>query len=600
MQSEESARRLIDLGADPDARRWSPAASSSIRSSCPAPTSHRRPRANRVLRFFRVPPDRPVIIAGSTLRGEEAAVLDAFTRISATMTNALLDHRGRASPSASTRSSAWRADAGLATCRAAPSCAIDAEPRADVVVLDTIGELAQLYQVATASSSAAASSTPAATTSSSRRSSASQSSLVRTCRTSPRSREAFLEQRRRRSRCGRRASWRTALRRPAGRSRCGARGLGAAARALVEANRGAKDQDARRRSPSCCRPTCRAPWCGRSGGPLTADSSRLRGDRPARAASDTPRGPTVRRRLRRPVISVGNLAVGGSGKTPTVATIARLLLEMGERPAILSRGYARRDRADGVVVVRDGPTTSAPTSIAPATSRSCWRAQLPGASVLAAADRYLAGCLAERQFGCDGARAGRRVPAPAAGARRRPRPGRARRLARPATLPSGRLREPLDTLAAADAVIAVDDDVEIAASSDELPVFRAPTDAGAPGRDRGRAGARVCRDRDAASGSSRGWPASGWTSGARCRSGITIRYCAADVARIFREARAGGSRGGADDREGLRAAAAFPAVPLPAGFVPLTMEPIDFPIQALAGRLAVGGPRRRPRSPYER
>ena len=42
------------------------------------------------------------------------------------------------------------------------------------------------------------------------------------------------------------------------------------------------------------------------------------------------------------VVSVGNIAFGGRAKTPTVAQIARLLLEMGERPAILSRGYGRR------------------------------------------------------------------------------------------------------------------------------------------------------------------------------------------------------------------------------------------------------------------
>ena len=50
--------------------------------------------------------------------------------------------------------------------------------------------------------------------------------------------------------------------------------------------------------------------------------------------------PDLRRRLRRPVISVGNLAVGGRGKTPTVACLRAELLAMGERPAILSRGYA--------------------------------------------------------------------------------------------------------------------------------------------------------------------------------------------------------------------------------------------------------------------
>ena len=42
-----------------------------------------------------------------------------------------------------------------------------------------------------------------------------------------------------------------------------------------------------------------------------------------------------------PTICVGNLAVGGTGKTPMVAYIVQLLLDHGYRPAILSRGYKR-------------------------------------------------------------------------------------------------------------------------------------------------------------------------------------------------------------------------------------------------------------------
>lgn len=44
-------------------------------------------------------------------------------------------------------------------------------------------------------------------------------------------------------------------------------------------------------------------------------------------------------RLEQPVISVGNLSVGGTGKSPLVAYLCRLLLEMGYAPAVLSRGY---------------------------------------------------------------------------------------------------------------------------------------------------------------------------------------------------------------------------------------------------------------------
>jgi tetraacyldisaccharide 4'-kinase len=50
-------------------------------------------------------------------------------------------------------------------------------------------------------------------------------------------------------------------------------------------------------------------------------------------------------RLPVPVVSVGNLAFGGTGKTPMVAWVARRLLEAGRRPAVLSRGYAARGGA---------------------------------------------------------------------------------------------------------------------------------------------------------------------------------------------------------------------------------------------------------------
>ncbi|MDY0079866.1 MAG: tetraacyldisaccharide 4'-kinase [Ignavibacteriaceae bacterium] len=50
------------------------------------------------------------------------------------------------------------------------------------------------------------------------------------------------------------------------------------------------------------------------------------------------------KRVSVPIISVGNLTVGGSGKTPLTIYIAELLKSKGYRPAILSRGYGRKSK----------------------------------------------------------------------------------------------------------------------------------------------------------------------------------------------------------------------------------------------------------------
>jgi tetraacyldisaccharide 4'-kinase len=110
------------------------------------------------------------------------------------------------------------------------------------------------------------------------------------------------------------------------------------------------------------------------------------------------RDPSRSRRLLRPVISVGNLRVGGSSKTPIVAYIARMLLDAGERPAILSRGYARRIALDGVTIVSDGTTVFAGLDVAGDEPLMLARA-VPGASVLVGANRYLSGRLAEEKLG---------------------------------------------------------------------------------------------------------------------------------------------------------------------------------------------------------
>jgi 3-deoxy-D-manno-octulosonic-acid transferase len=146
MQSDDSARRLIALGADP--ARLSVTGSLKFDSlDVPAALAHAKPR-QRVLRFFRVPPSRVVVVAGSTMRGEEVSVLRAFARLKTTAPNALAVLAPR-HPERFGEVERLAREAGFVTVRRS-DLPIDVEPRADVVVLDTIGELAQIYQVATA------------------------------------------------------------------------------------------------------------------------------------------------------------------------------------------------------------------------------------------------------------------------------------------------------------------------------------------------------------------------------------------------------------------------------------------------------------------
>ena len=143
MQGEETSRRLIELGADP--ARVTVTGSLKFDSLERLPTPGRGPE--RVLRFFRVPQSRPVIVAGSTLKGEEEPVIHAFNRMRAAGTNAMLIIAAR-HPERFTDVERLCRQEGLAVVRRT-ELPIDSEPRADAVVLDTIGELAQLYQIAT-------------------------------------------------------------------------------------------------------------------------------------------------------------------------------------------------------------------------------------------------------------------------------------------------------------------------------------------------------------------------------------------------------------------------------------------------------------------
>jgi tetraacyldisaccharide 4'-kinase len=97
-------------------------------------------------------------------------------------------------------------------------------------------------------------------------------------------------------------------------------------------------------------------------------------------------------------VSIGNLRVGGSGKTPTVEYVARLLLARGLRPSILSRGYGRREVSPGVTVVADPDRVVAGLDMA-GDEPLMLAGALPGVPVLVGADRFLSGSFAEREYG---------------------------------------------------------------------------------------------------------------------------------------------------------------------------------------------------------
>lgn len=90
--------------------------------------------------------------------------------------------------------------------------------------------------------------------------------------------------------------------------------------------------------------------------------------------------------------------MGGRGKTPLVIHLARLLLEAGERPSVLSRGYGRRRVDDGVVVVSDGERLLADLDRSGDEPLMIARA-VRSARVLVGDSRVTAGALAERVFG---------------------------------------------------------------------------------------------------------------------------------------------------------------------------------------------------------
>jgi len=100
------------------------------------------------------------------------------------------------------------------------------------------------------------------------------------------------------------------------------------------------------------------------------------------------------RRLRWPVISVGNLSVGGTGKTPFTIALARLLARKGLHVDVLSRGYGRLDERVELVDVHGTAERFGDEPLLIANEA--------GVPVYVGAERWQAGDLAERNFGGSG------------------------------------------------------------------------------------------------------------------------------------------------------------------------------------------------------
>lgn len=150
------------------------------------------------------------------------------------------------------------------------------------------------------------------------------------------------------------------------------------------------------------------------------------------------------KKLARPVVSIGNISVGGSGKTPFVIALGQLLAERGIAFDVLSRGYGRSSTEIAIVDPNGSPAQFGDEPLLIARKLK--------ALVIVGADRYEAGLLAEQKFSAklhlldDGFQHRRLhrdfdiVLLPAedqAGS----------------LLPAGRLREPITSLSRADAIV---------------------------------------------------------------------------------------------------------------------------------------------------
>lgn len=105
------------------------------------------------------------------------------------------------------------------------------------------------------------------------------------------------------------------------------------------------------------------------------------------------------RKLSQPVVSVGNVTIGGTGKTPFVIWLAHRFQEAGRKVAILSRGYGRRLPSE-YVIVSDGKQMQVSWQLS-GDEPYLIAQQCPGAIVAVGSNRYELGQWVNARFECD-------------------------------------------------------------------------------------------------------------------------------------------------------------------------------------------------------
>jgi tetraacyldisaccharide 4'-kinase len=168
------------------------------------------------------------------------------------------------------------------------------------------------------------------------------------------------------------------------------------------------------------------------------------------------RGLVRAHRLRGPVVSIGNLSVGGSGKTPFVLLLGDLLKARGLKVDVLSRGYGRTTKGVALVDPAGSPRDFGDEPVLIAR-----RLSVP---VVVGEERYAAGMFAEKKFGpqlhlLDDGFQHRSLARDFDIVLVTPEDIRDR------LLPAGRLREPLSSLRRADAIV-----LTSGASQEEFPL----------------------------------------------------------------------------------------------------------------------------------